>query len=95
MDFAAQQAIDACGSCGRPEREHQLPAGDGDAGEVAAVLFAIAGQSGTACAHYVASDAALRYQRFLAIANWRPGRRQAGRCSRCGNRGHGRKDCPL
>lgn len=96
MDFAAQQAIDACGYCSRPERDHQVPAEE-NADQAAAILFALGGGegSGVACAHYVISDAALAYQRHLAIANGRAGRRQPQRCGRCGQRGHKKESCPL
>ena len=103
MDFAAQQAIDACGTCGRSEREHQFPEAGDAGGVVADVLFALAG--GTAaiaageqvtCTHFTISDAALRYQRHLNVANaLPPGRRIPARCGRCRNRGHRTENCPL
>ena len=101
MDFAAQQAIDACGTCGQPERAHQLPTG-GSAQEAADVLFALAGGGfalaageAVACSHFVISDAALRYQRHLNIANSRAGRKPGPRCGRCLQRGHTEEKCVL
>lgn len=96
MDFALQQALQACGSCGRPERDHQFPAAEGMT-EVADVLFALGGggSNGAACTHFTISDAALRYQRHLNIANGRAGRGNPQRCGRCALRGHATANCPL
>lgn len=91
MDYAKQQALSACGNCGRQEWEHQGTAEDADALLVLAAL-------GGACSHFIVSQAALDYARHLAIANSTPpkdGRKPAGRCQRCGNRGHAKKDCPF
>jgi len=95
MDAARQQAITGCGRCGQPERAHQYAAGT-DEGDLA--LFAALGGP---CTGFVASDAAVIYQKHLAIAGRdpvrRPGRvgKRAPLCSRCANRGHQAKDCPL
>lgn len=96
MDAAKQQAIEACGRCGQPERAHQHQAGT-DPGDLA--LFAALGGP---CTQFVASDAAVIYQKHLAITNNRDPGRRPGRvgkrpplCTRCLNRGHQAKDCPL
>jgi len=97
MDAAKQRAIEACGTCGQPEDAHKNRVGT-DA-EILDVLAALGG----ACTHFVASDAAVIYQKHLAITNNRdPGRKPDGRlgkraplCARCGNRGHRKEDCPL
>jgi hypothetical protein len=102
MDFAAQAAIDACGTCGQTERSHQFPEPGDALSEASMVLFALAGgqaaiAAGEAvtCTHYVISEAALRYQAHLNIANGRAGRRQGPRCARCCLRGHVKENCPL
>lgn len=98
MDAAKQRAIAACGQCGQPEDAHKF-SGDETTGDL--VLFAALGGP---CPRFVASDAAVIYQKHLAITNNRaPARRQAGApigkrpplCTRCLNRGHQAKDCPL
>ncbi len=97
MDAAKQQAIQACGRCGQPERAHQHRAGTGE-GDLA--LFAALGGP---CTQFVASDAAVIYQKHLAITNNRaPARRPGGPigkrpplCIRCLNRGHTKETCPL
>ena len=96
MDPAKQQAIEACGNCGQPESAHQFRAGTDQAD---LTLFAALGGP---CPKFVASDAAVIYQKHLAIANNRePARqgRQIGKrgpiCPRCLNRGHRKEDCPL
>jgi hypothetical protein len=89
MDFAKQRAISACGTCGHQEWEHL---GAVDEAESLDVLAALGG----ACRHFTVSDAAFTYQRHLAIAQQRSGRRRNGpRCSRCGNRGHEKGNCVL
>lgn len=97
MDHAAQEAIHACGTCGRPEREHQF-ARPGQAGsDEALILFALGGggPNGAACTNFVISEAALRYQKHLNIANGRAGRKPGPRCTRCALRGHTKENCPL
>ena len=97
MDAAKQQAIEACGRCGQPESAHQHKAGT-DQADVA--LFAALGG---ACPQFVASDAAVIYQKHLAIVDNRaPGRKPGGPigkraplCPRCLHRGHRKEDCPL
>jgi hypothetical protein len=97
MDPAKQRAIEACGSCGQPEDAHKHKAGTGTAD---LDLFAALGG---ACPRFVASDAAVIYQKHLAITDNRaPGRRPGGPigkrpplCSRCMHRGHTKENCPL
>ena len=97
MDAAKQQAIEACGRCGQPERAHQHATGT-DEGDLQ--LFAALGGP---CPGFVASDAAVIYQKHLAITNNRaPGRKPGGPigkrsalCTRCANRGHTKENCPL
>ena len=96
MDPAKQQAIEACGNCGQPESAHQFRSGT-DAGDV--TLFAALGGP---CPKFAASDAAVIYQKHLAITNNREPGRQSGRvgkrgplCTRCLNRGHTKEKCPL
>jgi hypothetical protein len=92
MDAAKRQAIESCGRCGQSERAHQNAAGT-DPADVA--LFAALGG---ACPQFTISDAALAYQRHLALAA-RPPRQRGGRrgqlCRRCANRGHSAENCPL
>jgi hypothetical protein len=57
MDAAKRDAIAACGRCGQPERAHQHKAGEDE--ESIAVLFAL----GAPCPAFVASDAAVIYQK--------------------------------
>ena len=87
MDFAKQQALTACGTCGHQERDHQGSAEDTEALDVLAAL-------GGACTHYTLSAAALAYQKHLAIANSGKGK-PGPPCTRCGNRGHKKENCPL
>ena len=62
MDPAKQQAILACGTCGQPEDAHKSDrSADRDS---LAVLAALGGP----CTRFVASDAAVIYQKHLAIA---------------------------
>jgi hypothetical protein len=95
MDAAKQQAIAACGRCGQPEDVHKWK--PGTTREERAVWAALGG----ACPDFVASDAAVIYQRHLALASRAPARRpgRVGKrgplCRRCLNRGHEAKDCPL
>lgn len=95
MDLAKQQAITACGRCGQPEDAHKFRSSV-DAGDLA--LFAALGG---ACPSFVASDAAVIYQKHLALASRAPVRKpgRVGKrgplCHRCLNRGHEAKDCPL
>lgn len=97
MDAAKRQAIEACGRCGQPEDAHKHKISEDP--EAIAVIAALGG----ACSQYVASDAAVIYQKHLAIVDHRaPGRRAGGPigkrmplCPRCGHRGHRKEDCPL
>lgn len=95
---ASQQAIAACGNCGQPEDAHKWKAGT-DGGDLA--LFAALGGP---CPQFTASDAAVIYQKHLAIADHRQPRYQPGTgkigkrlplCQRCGHRGHRKENCPL
>jgi hypothetical protein len=88
MDYAGQQALTACGTCGQPESAHQAPVGEN---EQLAVLAALGGP----CTNFTVSEAALSYQKHLAMANSGTGRKQPPRCGRCGNRGHTKERCPL
>lgn len=92
MDTAKQLAIEQCGRCGHGERAHQHATGTDQ--EAIAVIMALGGP----CQSFTASDAALAYQRHLALAQQpprRPGGRRGQLCGRCGNRGHAREVCPL
>lgn len=98
MDAAQRAAIAACGTCGQPEEAHQHPIGEDP--DAIAVIAALGG----ACSHYTVSDAAMRYQRHLAITDHRaPARKPGGGpiskrpplCTNCGHRGHRKEDCPL
>ena len=92
MRAAKQAAIGECGRCGHDERSHQHSTGT-DPDDIA-VLAALGGP----CSAFVVSDAALAYQRHLALAGSDPKRRGGRRgvvCRRCGNRGHSREACPL
>jgi hypothetical protein len=91
MDASKQQAIGACGRCGHDERSHQHATGTDE--EAILVLAALGGP----CPKFVISDAALAYQRHLALASRapRPGGRRGPICQRCGNRGHPKELCPL
>jgi hypothetical protein len=72
MDPAKRQAIEACGTCGQPEDAHQFRAGT-DQAELA-VFAALGGP----CTKFVASDAAVITQKYLAITDNREPRRQPG-----------------
>ena len=96
MDATKRQAITACGRCGQPEDVHKF---DGGIARDDLALFAALGGP---CTQFVVSDAAVIYQKHLAIAGNRAPRYQPGRvgkrgplCTRCLNRGHQTKDCPL
>ena len=95
MDLAKQQAISACGRCGQSEDAHKFRSSV-DRDDLA--LFAALGG---ACLDFVASDAAIAYQKHLALASRAPARKpgRVGKrgplCRRCLNRGHDAKDCPL
>ena len=97
MDQAKRQAIETCGRCGHDERAHQHKTGEDE--EAIAVIAALGGP----CPKFVVSDAAVVYQKHLAITDNRdPGRRPGGPigkrpplCARCGHRGHRKEDCPL
>jgi hypothetical protein len=98
MDAAKRRAIEACGRCGQPEDAHKHRTGT-DPGDLD--LFAALGGP---CPEFVASDAAVIYQKYLAIANNRAPRRRADGSlgkrwpvhKRCGNRHPpGDGNCPL
>jgi hypothetical protein len=72
MDPAKRQAIQGCGRCGQPEDAHQHRAGT-DLADLD--LFAALGG---ACPKFVASDAAVIYQKYLAIVDNREPQRQPG-----------------
>ena len=93
MDAAKRAAIEACGRCGLPETAHQHKTGTGEAAlDVFAAL-------GGACTRFVASDAAVIYQRHLALADGEPhrGPGKVGKrhplCTRCSRRHLG--DCVI
>lgn len=93
VDDAKRHAIEACGNCGQPEDAHKWRSGT-DAGDLA--LFAALGGP---CPSFVASDAAVIYQKHLALADGQP-RYQPGRigkrnplCPRCLRRHRG--ECAL
>ena len=85
VDEAKRQAITACGRCGQPEEAHQHRTGT-DPGDLD--LFAALGG---ACAQFVASDAAVIYQKYLAIVDNREPQRQPG----TGRIGKRNPLCPL
>lgn len=94
MDPAKQQAIEACGNCGQPEDAHKF---HGSVGQGDLALFAALGGP---CTAFTASDAAVIYQKHLAIADNREPQRQPGRiakrnplCPRCTHRHRG--DCVI
>jgi hypothetical protein len=91
MDEAKRRAIEACGRCGHDERAHQHATGTDE--ESILVLAALGGP----CPRFVVSDAALAYQKHLALAARppKPGGRRGQICARCGNRGHAKEGCPL
>jgi len=97
MDTSKRLAITACGRCGQPEDAHKFGVAT-DTDELA-VFAALGGP----CTRFVASDAAVIYQKHLGIADGtEPRRRPDGRigkraplCSRCGHRGHRKEGCPL
>jgi hypothetical protein len=91
MDAAKQAAISTCGRCGHDERSHQHATGTDQ--ESILVLAALGGP----CQQFVISDAALTYQRHLAMAARTPkrGGKRGQLCGRCGNRGHARESCPF
>ena len=96
MDAAKRQAIEACGrpGCGQPEDAHKYRAGEDPEG--LAVLAALGGP----CTHFVASDAAVIYEKHLAIVDNREPQRLPGQvgkrnplCPRCSRRHRG--DCVI
>jgi hypothetical protein len=97
IDTIKRAAIETCGTCGHPERAHQHQTGTDE--EAILVMAALGGP----CPRFTVSDAAVTYQKHLAITNNRAPKRQNGGqigkrkalCKRCGNRGHGAENCPL
>jgi hypothetical protein len=91
VDDTKRRAIAACGRCGHDERAHQHATGTDE--EAILVLTALGGP----CPQFVISDAALTYQKHLAMAARapKPGGRRGQLCGRCGNRGHGKDACPF
>lgn len=94
MDPAKRRAIEACGTCGQPESAHQGRPGDAEA---LAVLAALGG----ACTRFVASDAAVIVQRYLAITDNRAPAPKPGKVGKrlplhqaCGHR-HQPGGCPF
>ena len=87
MDFAKQQAITACGTCGFQEDDH--PTAVGVTGRLDVLI-----EPGRPCGHYRVPPAAMAYAQHLAIANG-PGEKQGPPCPRCTNRGHRKEDCVL
>lgn len=97
MDAAKRRAVEACGNCGQPEDAHQFKTGT-DQAELA--LFAALGGP---CLKYVASDAAVITQKYLAITDnrtpaYQPGTGRIGKRlplhRACGHR-HQPGSCPL
>jgi hypothetical protein len=72
MDAAKRRAIEACGRCGLPEDQHKHKTGTG---ETDLELFAALGG---ACPSFVASDAAVILQQYLAITDSRAPARKPG-----------------
>ena len=97
MNTAKQLAIAACGNCGQPEDAHKWRA---DTGAAELDIFAALGG---ACPQFAVSDAAVVYQKHLAITDSRAPQRKPGGpvgkrpplCTRCGHRGHAAADCAL
>ena len=71
MDEAKKRAIEACGTCGQPEDAHKGRREDAD-------VLAVLGALGGTCARFVASDAAVIVQKYLAITDNRAPRRKPG-----------------
>jgi hypothetical protein len=73
MDPAKQLAITSCGRCRQPEDVHKWKAGEDPEGLVTWAAL------GGPCTHFVVSDAAVIYLKYLAITDHRnPGRRPDG-----------------
>ena len=72
MDEAKQRAIEACGTCGQAEDAHKYRTGTDE--DAIGVLAALGGP----CARFVASDAAVIVQKYLAITDNRAPRRKPG-----------------
>jgi hypothetical protein len=99
LHHVLEEIVDHVSVLGRrdlTERAHQHAAGTGTA-DIA--LFAALGG---ACPAFTASDAAVIYQKHLAIAGNRDPARKPGRvgkrgplCRRCLNRGHTKETCPF
>jgi hypothetical protein len=89
VDEAKRRAIEACGNCGQPEDAHKF---DGGIGQDDLALFAVLGGP---CTKFVASDAAVIVQKYLAITDNRAPQRKPGRIGKrlplhqaCGHRHH-------
>jgi hypothetical protein len=72
MDAAKRDAIAACGRCHQPEDAHKYRSGEDE--ESIAVIAALGGP----CPAFVASDAAVITQKWLAITDHREPGRQPG-----------------
>ena len=85
MDPAKQRAIEACGNCGQPRALTSTRPAPADDLELFAAL-------GGACPRFTVSDAAVIYQKYLAISDHREPARKPGRigkrplCADCGHR---------
>jgi hypothetical protein len=89
MDDKTRAAMDRCGraGCGYPEDAHKYRAGESE--DAIGVLAALGGP----CRSYQAPDAAVVYQRYLAITDHREPRWQPGKVGKrypvhdlCGHR---------
>jgi hypothetical protein len=95
VDDEKRAEMDRCGRCGQPEDAHKYRAGEDD--ESIRVLFALGGP----CLSFAAPDAAVVYQRYLAITDHREPQWQSGKVGKrwpvhppCGHR-HRPGHCPL
>ena len=79
MDFTEQRQLSECAICHMPESSHK----DADA-ELAVIFGSLAG-----CSGYRPSKAAIEAVKRAARAP-----KIAGRCNRCGMKGHDPRHCP-
>jgi hypothetical protein len=94
MTTGRAELLATCGRCGQPEDAHKYATGEDE--EAINVLAALGGP----CTRFVVSDAAVLYQKYLAITDNRAPQRKPGTigkrnplCRRCGHRQQG--ECPL